>query len=219
MTGTIINESPTVNARKVADWVLECARVIDENLELLNELDSTCGDADHGSNLRRGFTGVRTLLGSEPGDTPAAVLKKVGTTLVSQVGGSSGALYGTFFLRMALAAGQDRELDRAALGQALEAAARGITERGQVQVGDKTLYDSLAPAVEAYSNAQSEGRSLVDSMQLAAKAAEEGRDSTLNMTARKGRASYLGGRTIGHADAGATSMALILRAAAETLRP
>ena len=209
--------SRKINTQQVSDWILECSRVIDINVEALNDLDSTCGDADHGSNLQRGFTAVIEVERTGKVNSPREIFKRVGSTIVDEVGGSSGALYGTFFLRMAIASGTLETLDGPTFALVLKAGGQGIVDRGQAQVGDKTLYDALAPAIVALELAVSDGQSLSQALAAAADAADKGRDSTTEMVARKGRASYLGERSIGYPDAGATSMALILRAAVHTL--
>lgn len=198
-------------------WVHECARVIAANRDHLSELDSATGDADHGANLDRGFAAVVAALAAEPPDSAAELLKLVGMTLVDTIGGSSGALYGTFFLRMAVTARDSHAFDAVALARAVRAGADGVAQRGGVRVGDKTMFDALAPAADALEAGLARGRGRADLLGSAAVAAEAGRDATVPMRARKGRASYLGDRSIGHADAGASSMALIVRAAADTL--
>src|ERR1700674_4584615 len=150
-------------------------------------------------------------------EAPAALLKQVGMTLVSKVGGSSGALYGTLFLRMALAVRDINSLDGSTFAKALHAGGQGVVERGKVKTGDKTMYDALAPAISAFESALTDGRVLSEALNAAVAAAESGRDATAAMIARRGRSSYLGERTIGQQDAGATSMALLIRAAATTL--
>jgi len=183
---------------------------------VLTKLDAAIGDADHGSNLDRGLAATLAKLEAEPPADVAALLKAVGMTLVSKVGGASGPLYGTLFLRMAgPAAGAD--LDTATLGRMLRAGLEGVVARGKAEAGDKTMYDALAPACDAYDAAVAAGASLTDALAAAARAAEEGRDATVPMQARKGRASYLGERSIGHLDPGATSTALLVAAAARTL--
>lgn len=206
-----------IDGKQFSEWIRECSRVINLNVEALNDLDSMCGDADHGSNLQRGFTAVIEVERTATINSPREILKRVGSTLVDEVGGSSGALYGTFFIRMAIASGILETIDGPTFALLLKAGGQGIVDRGQAQVRDKTLYDALAPAIRALELAVCDGQSLGKALTAAADAAEKGRDSTTEMVARKGRASYLGERSIGYADAGATSMALILRAAAHTL--
>lgn len=201
-------------------WVREFARLVVENRELLTELDSAIGDADHGTNMDRGLTAVVAVL-DQPGDpgtaTPAAVLKRVGMTLVSTVGGASGPLYGTLFLRMAASAGDAVELDVAGFATALRAGLQGVVDRGKAGPGDKTMYDALAPACDALDQAVAEGASLTEGLTAASTAADAGRGATTPMLARKGRASYLGERSVGHQDPGATSVALLVTAALVTL--
>ncbi|SNY30864.1 dihydroxyacetone kinase subunit DhaL [Paractinoplanes atraurantiacus] len=180
-------------------WIREFARLIAANKELLTELDSAIGDGDHGVNMDRGLTAVVSALDAEPPETPSALFKKVGMTLISKVGGASGPLYGTAFLRMAAAAGDSVEL-----GKVLRAGLDGVVARGKAEPGDKTMVDALRPAVEALEGG--------GSVQEAVRAAEQGRDATIPMVARKGRASYLGERSAGHADPGATSVTLLLKA-------
>ncbi|MFI5959873.1 dihydroxyacetone kinase subunit DhaL [Cryptosporangium sp. NPDC051539] len=188
----------------VAGWVREFARLVAAEAPRLTELDSAIGDADHGSNLSRGLAAVVAALDAGSFDDDGALLKKVGMVLVSTVGGASGALYGTFFLRAAgsLADG---------FPGAFRAGVDGIAARGKSAVGEKTMLDTLVPAAEAL-EAGKDWAAVVA-------AAEAGRDSTVPMIARKGRASYLGERSVGHLDPGATSAALLVRAAADTLDP
>ncbi|MEV4345711.1 dihydroxyacetone kinase subunit DhaL [Actinoplanes sp. NPDC049596] len=192
-------------------WVREFARLVAENKERLTELDSAIGDGDHGVNMDRGMTAVVSALDAEPPDTPSALLKKVGMTLISKVGGASGPLYGTAFLRMAAAAGESAGLGPgpAEFGKVLRAGLDGVIARGKASLGDKTMVDALAPAVDALET----GGGLREALE----AASRGRDGTVPMVARKGRASYLGERSAGHADPGATSVTLLLQAAATTL--
>ncbi|XVU26832.1 dihydroxyacetone kinase subunit DhaL [Actinoplanes sp. CA-054009] len=180
-------------------WIREFARLIAQNKELLTELDSAIGDGDHGVNMDRGMTAVVAALDAEPPANAAALLKKAGMTLISKVGGASGPLYGTAFLRMSAAAGDSVELDKV-----LRAGLDGVIARGKAAPGDKTMVDALTPAVEALEG----GGSVSD----AVRAAEQGREATIPMVARKGRASYLGERSAGHADPGATSVTLLVKA-------
>jgi dihydroxyacetone kinase phosphoprotein-dependent L subunit len=193
-------------------WVTEFAAYVDQNKQYLIDLDAQIGDADHGANLDRGMKKVMEL-DTSAFATPSDYLKKVGMTLVSTVGGASGPLYGTFFLRVA---GAWPEPDNpAGLGPALRAGLDGIQARGKAILGDKTMVDALAPAVEAYEAAAGEG--VAKALQIAAAACAAGRDATIPMVARKGRASYLGERSAGHQDPGATSITMLLDAAAKTL--
>jgi dihydroxyacetone kinase-like protein len=185
--------------------------------DLLTELDSAIGDADHGFNMERGMVAVLAALDAEQPATPAALLKRTGMTLVSTVGGASGPLYGTAFLRMAAAAGDTGALDPPGFARMLRAGLEGVVARGKAQAGDKTMYDALAPAVQALDAALTAGQPLAAALRAAVQAAEQGRDATTAMVARKGRASYLGERSAGHQDPGATSVTLLLTAAATTL--
>jgi dihydroxyacetone kinase-like protein len=209
--------SDTVDAAAVSAWVREFARLIAENKDHLTELDSAIGDADHGANMARGMAAVVAALDDEAPGTPAALLKRTGMTLVSKVGGASGPLYGTAFLRMSAAAGDADSLDAAGVAKVLRAALDGMVARGKPEAGDKTMYDALAPAVDALDTALGAGESLRDALRAAVRAAEEGRDATIPMIARKGRASYLGERSAGHQDPGATSVTMLVTAAATAL--
>ena len=203
-----------VEVGRFADWMRRYAQVIHENAGLLTELDSAIGDADHGSNMDRGMTAVVTALDGAEFDSAAELFKKVGMTLVSSVGGASGPLYGTFFLRLGAKLG-DRPVDAQTLGAALQAGLDGIKSRGKAEVGDKTMIDAWTPALEAYDAAQDDG--LEAALRAAAEAGAGGRDAATPLVAHKGRASYLGERSAGHQDPGATSTVLLLEAAAATL--
>ncbi|RNI25269.1 dihydroxyacetone kinase subunit DhaL [Flexivirga caeni] len=204
----------TVDLDQFSDWMRRYAGVIHDNAPLLTELDSAIGDADHGSNMDRGMTAVVDALDVGEFTSPADLFKKVGMTLVSSVGGASGPLYGTFFLRFGgkLGAGP---VDAEGLGVALHAGVDGIVQRGKAAVGDKTMLDAWVPAVEAYDAAASSG--VGAALTAAAEAAAQGRDSATPLVAHRGRASYLGERSAGHQDPGATSTVLLLETAAETL--
>ncbi|WP_285685505.1 dihydroxyacetone kinase subunit DhaL [Actinoplanes sp. NBRC 103695] len=206
-----------MNAAVLTAWLTEFARLVSSHRDLLTELDSAIGDADHGSNLDRGMTAVLATLEKESPPTPAAVLKRTGMTLVSTVGGASGPLYGTAFLRMATAAGDDDTLDGPGFAKALRAALDGVVARGKAVAGDKTMYDALAPAVDALDAALADGQPFDEAIDAALRAAEQGREATTPMVARKGRASYLGERSAGHQDPGATSVTFLIAAAAATL--
>ncbi|MGX7824719.1 dihydroxyacetone kinase subunit DhaL [Actinokineospora sp. 24-640] len=188
----------------VAAAVRRAAAAVTAHRDELVALDQAIGDGDHGENLKRGFGFVVSALDESTPDTPGEVLKLVATTLISKVGGASGPLYGTAFLRAATAVGEAAELD---VTVALEAALRGVVDRGKAEIGDKTMVDALAPAVQAALGGASLGG--------IADAADEGAASTVPLVARKGRASYLGQRSAEHLDPGARSTALILRAFAE----
>ncbi len=196
-------------------WLTRFAELVHEQKDELTALDSAIGDADHGSNMDRGMTAVVAALAEAPPADAAAVLKKTGATLVSKVGGASGPLYGTLFLRMAGPAADG--LDGAGFAAALRAGFEGVLARGKAEPGDKTMVDALGPACDALDAAIAGGSPLGEALAAAASAAAEGRDATVPLVARKGRASYLGERSAGHQDPGATSTALLLQAAAETL--
>jgi dihydroxyacetone kinase-like protein len=183
----------------------------------LTRLDSAIGDADHGINMDRGFTAVRAKLADLDGSDPGAIAKAVGMTLISTVGGASGPLYGTLFLRMATAFGDAATVDAAGLGDALRAGLEGVMHRGKAEAGDKTMVDALAPAVDAYDRAAGDG--IGPALAAAAAAAAEGRDRATPLVARKGRASYLGERSAGHQDPGATSTTILLESLRDAFAP
>ncbi|MGZ3142754.1 dihydroxyacetone kinase subunit DhaL [Lentzea chajnantorensis] len=189
------------------------AAVVQEHRDELVRLDQAIGDADHGENMRRGFTALVSKLEADPPATPGKVLKLAATTLISTVGGAAGPLYGTAFLRASTAVGEAEELDGELLARALQGALDGVLARGKAAVGDKTMVDALTPAVTAAATAGSGSVAAV--LSAAADAAEAGAESTVPMVARKGRASYLGERSAGHLDPGARSTALLLRAFAD----
>ena len=178
-----------------------------ERREELTELDSAIGDADHGINMDRGFTAVRAKLNDLDGSDLGATAKAVGMTLISTVGGASGPLYGTFFLRFATAVGDGTALDATELGAALRAGLEGVIHRGKATTDDKTMVDAMGPAVDAYDAAAASG--ILAALEAAATAAAEGRDRITPMVARKGRASYLGERSANHQDPGATSTTIL----------
>jgi dihydroxyacetone kinase-like protein len=206
----------TVDARAVRAWLEAFAARVAENKEYLTRLDSAIGDADHGINMDRGMTAALQKLDGVSGDDVGALLKTVGMTLVSTVGGAGGPLYGTLFLQMGMRTAGKSELDATAWGEALEAAVSGVQARGKAEPGDKTMIDALVPAREAFAAAVAEGASFAEALRRSADAAEEGMRATVPLVARKGRASYLGERSAGHQDPGATSSHLLLRTAAET---
>ena len=196
-------------------WLTLSAQAMAEHRVELIELDRPIGDSDHGENMDRGFKAVMDKLAEAPPATPGAALKLTAMTLMSKVGGAAGPLYGTAFLRAGSALGDTADVDAATLAAALQAARDGIVARGKAESGDKTMVDAWTPAIEAAAAAAAAGDGDVRKVLLAAaEAAEAGAVSTDPMLARKGRASYLGERSIGHRDPGAVSSALILRAAA-----
>jgi dihydroxyacetone kinase-like protein len=190
------------------------AATVAEHKVELTHLDRDIGDGDHGENLSRGFTAVITKLDAGAPETPTAVLKLVATTLISTVGGASGPLFGTAFLRAATSVGDAETLDGAAVAGALTAARDGVVARGKAESGDKTMVDALTPAVNAAKAAADGGGSVSEVLNAAADAAADGAAATFPLQARKGRASYLGERSIGHIDPGAQSTAYLLRALA-----
>ncbi|PKI92216.1 dihydroxyacetone kinase subunit L [Actinomycetales bacterium SN12] len=199
----------TIDTAALHDWISRFATAMTEKREWLTELDSAIGDADHGANMARGMAAVVEKLSGGAPDTIDDLLKGVGMTLVSSVGGASGPLYGTFFLRMGVTAGAVATLDGAGLAAALRAGLDGIVARGKPAAGDKTMYDAMAPAVDALDSALADGTDLGAALGGAADAAAAGRDATLPLVARKGRASYLGERSAGHLDPGAASTAIL----------
>jgi dihydroxyacetone kinase-like protein len=210
------DEFAAIDAAAVERWLRAFAAAIAENEQALTRLDSAIGDADHGANMNRGLKAVLAKLDEASPSGPGALLKKAGMTLVSTVGGASGPLYGTFFLRMATAIGDTDTVDQKLFAAALRAGVDGVVARGKAEAGDKTMYDALAPAVDALDAALG-GEDASGALRAAADAAAQGRDATTPMQARKGRASYLGERSVGHQDPGATSAALLLQTAADTL--
>lgn len=194
-------------------WLRRTGELMAEHAAELSDLDSAIGDGDHGTNMKRGFAAVAGVL-DEDFETVDALLKRVGSTLVSSVGGASGPLYGTFYLRMGTSQKGATELDAASLLGAMSTGVEGIEARGKAGIGEKTMLDAWMPALEAFGRA---GGSLADALRAGAEAAAAGRDATEPMVATKGRASYLGERSAGHIDPGAASTALIWQAAVETL--
>lgn len=199
-------------------WILDFADQIIQQHLTLSDLDAASGDADHGSNMERGMS---ALLKSVPdwdgAATPGEFLKDVGLHIVSSVGGSSGALYGTIFLRMARAVGDAPTISPGLLSDAFEAATQGVSERGKVKQGDKTMFDALAPSVQTLKAKLTEEKSLSEALKSAADAAEAGRDATSDMIARKGKSSYARENSRGFIDPGAVSAAMLIRSAARTL--
>jgi len=203
-----------VDSAFVGSWVEEIARSIEDQRDFLTQLDAAIGDADHGVNMSRGFTAVRTKLADGAGDglAPGALLTLVGSTLVSTVGGASGPLYGTAFRRAGKALGEGADVSPAEFAAALHAALEGVQQLGAASEGDKTMVDALVPAVSAFEASVRRGASFADAAADAHEAAEEGLQATIPLQARKGRASYLGPRSVGHQDPGATSTVLIFAA-------
>ncbi|ATY16721.1 dihydroxyacetone kinase subunit L [Amycolatopsis sp. AA4] len=203
-------------AEGVAAALRAAAEVIAEHRTELVDLDRAIGDADHGENLSRGFTAIVSALETAVPETPAGVLKLAATTLISKVGGAAGPLYGTAFLRASAKVGDAAELDVPLLLDALRAALEGVQARGKAVGGDATMVDALIPAVSA-AEGTADG-TIAEVLTAAADGADRGAESTVDLIPRKGRASYLGERAVGHMDPGARSTALLLRAFAEAAR-
>jgi dihydroxyacetone kinase-like protein len=210
----VSGQETMMDATMFRAWVAEAARLVVDNADHLTHLDAAIGDADHGINLSRGFKAATTMLADTSPATPGAVLATVGRALISKTGGASGPLYGTGFRAAAKTLGEDPDVSVIQLGTALAAALAGIRQLGAAEPGDKTMVDALGPAVSAYQAAVDTGADLAEATRTAADAAAEGLAATVPMQARKGRASYLGPRTIGHEDPGAASTVLILQALA-----
>ena len=208
-----------VTLGQMEGWIRTFAEQVARHKSHLTDLDAAIGDADHGINMDRGMRAVvEALEGTRPGAADE-LFKLVGMTLVSSVGGASGPLYGTFFLRLGAACGSVAELGPQDFAKALRAGNEGLVARGKPELGDKTMFDALHPALEALDRVLGAGESRARAFRAAAEAAAAGRDATIPMVARKGRASYLGERSAGHQDPGATSAALLLAAAATAFGP
>jgi dihydroxyacetone kinase-like protein len=201
---------------QVSDWIRAFAAAVAENKDYLTELDSAIGDADHGTNMNRGMQAVLAKLEAGGQDDVGALLKTVGMTLISTVGGASGPLYGTLFLQMGSSAAGKSDLSGEDWAAALAAGLAGVQRRGKAELGDKTMIDALAPAVEALRSSLAGGGAADEALRRSAEAARDGMTATIPLVARKGRASYLGERSADHQDPGATSSWLLLRTAAET---
>lgn len=208
----------TVTKNQIVTWLEKTAAVLIANKEYLTELDSAIGDADHGINMDRGFRKVSEKLPSVADKDIGSILKTVGMTLISSVGGAAGPLYGTFYMRSGMAVAAKEELNNGDVVEMLQAGVDGIVQRGRAEREDKTMFDAWAPAMEALGAALAESEDLIAAITAAVAAAEQGMIDTIPLQARKGRASYLGERSIGHQDPGATSSYLILNALLETLK-
>jgi dihydroxyacetone kinase-like protein len=206
----------TVPYAQVLAWIEQFAATMVENREYLTQLDSAIGDADHGTNMDRGMKAALGKLEGLEGDDIGNLLKTVGMTLVSTVGGAGGPLYGTLFLQMGTATAGKSELEPEDWAGALDAAVEGVQMRGKAEVGDKTMIDALIPARDSFRAALADGASFEEALRRSAEGAEEGMRATIPLVARKGRASYLGERSAGHQDPGATSSQLLIKTAAET---
>ncbi len=200
----------------IVAWIKAIAGMIAENSSYLTELDSAIGDADHGANMDRGFKAVTNKLPEISDKDIGTIFKTVGMTLLSTVGGASGPLYGTWFLQAGMKTAGKMELTLADWTEVLEASLTGIVMRGKAELGDKTMVDALTPAVNALKQAIQENQPLNAALERSAGSAQKGMEATIPLVARKGRASYLGERSAGHQDPGATSTYLMLKVAAET---
>ena len=208
----------TISREAVIAWINSLAAAIAEQKDYLTRLDADIGDGDHGANMHRGFQAV---LGKLPGVADkdiGTILKTVGMTLVSTVGGAGGPLYGTLFMQMGTATAGKSELTLADWTAALDAGLKGVVMRGKANPGDKTMVDALTPAVEALKTASANGANLTDALTASEQAADKGMKDTIPWVAKKGRASYLGERSAGHQDPGATSSHLLLKTAADAFK-
>ena len=203
---------------QIVQWLSNFARVLTENKEYLTRLDSAIGDADHGINMKRGFDKVMDKLPTVADKDIGSILKTIGMTLISSVGGASGPLYGTFFMRSGIAAAAKEELNGEDLVALLQAGVEGVVQRGRAQPGDKTMVDVWIPALDAMKASLASGDDAIGALEAAVAAAEQGMKDTIPLQAKKGRASYLGERSIGHQDPGATSSYLMLKALLDTLK-
>ena len=200
---------------QLAAWLRRYAEIIDEQKSYLTDLDSAIGDADHGTNMARGTAAVVATL--DDANTVDALLKKAGMTLVSTVGGTSGPLYGTLLMRAGMTTGAVTAVAPEEFAKAFRAGLDGLVARGRTELGDKTMVDALAPALDTLDAAVAEGKPLAEAVAAARDAAVVGRDGTIPLVARKGRASYLGERSAGHLDPGAASATMLLDALAEVV--
>lgn len=197
---------------RVRLWIETAGALTEQNKALLTELDAAIGDGDHGTNMSRGLTAVRNKLDATMAEDVGGLLRVAGMTLLSTVGGAAGPLYGGFFLAMAKAASGKAALERREMAEALAAGLEDVRRRGKAELGDKTMVDALTPGIEAFRSLSEQG--LETAAHAAADAARAGAEATTPLQARKGRASYLGERSIGHQDPGATSSWLLLEALA-----
>ncbi|OMQ23736.1 dihydroxyacetone kinase subunit DhaL [Serratia oryzae] len=201
----------TLSKQQVLEWLLRCAEVFTRERDVLTQLDTEIGDGDHGLNMSRGFNKVVEKLPAVADQDIGTILKNTGMTLLSSVGGASGPLFGTFFIRAAQAANAKQSLDLAELQQVIQEGVAGVAMRGKAEPGDKTLCDVWWPVLESLGQSVQQQRGLPQALQQAAVRAEQAALATIPMQARKGRASYLGERSIGHQDPGATSVMLMMK--------
>ncbi len=206
-----------INKEQIIQWLQTVATVLEQNKDYLTELDAAIGDADHGINMNRGFQKVITQLPTVTNKDIGSIFKTVSMTLISTIGGASGPLYGTLFLRASAVVTGKSELTTEDMTKVFVAAVEGVVQRGKANLGDKTMLDALSPAANTFTEAVANGSSFLDSLKQAVDAAESGMKNTIPMLAKKGRASYLGDRSIGHQDPGATSIYLILKALLDTV--
>jgi dihydroxyacetone kinase-like protein len=206
----------TISRDDVLAWIKTYTGVIHENRDYLTQLDAAIGDADHGANMDRGFQAVLNKMPELADKDIGTIFKTVGMTLLSTVGGAGGPLYGTLFLQAGMKTAGKMELSLEDWLAALDAAVNGVVMRGKAEVGDKTMIDALNPALEALKQASEENKPLATALQDSAEAGKKGMEATIPLVAKKGRASYLGERSAGHQDPGATSSYLLLKTAAES---
>ena len=196
-------------------WIEALQKVYSENKQYLTDLDSAIGDADHGINMNRGFTNAVAELEKKPPEDIPTALKTVAMALIRTVGGAAGPLYGTFFMRASTACAGKESLETADVVALFEAGLEGVLQRGKAELNDKTMVDALTPGLNAMKQALDDGADLSETLQQGVAAAKEGMENTIPLQAKKGRASYLGERSIGHQDPGATSSYLMMKTASE----
>jgi len=214
----LIGDRNMVTKTQIVAWLEAIAATIAENKDYLTQLDAAIGDGDHGTNLNRGFQKVKAQLPQVADKDIGQILKTASMNLISTVGGASGPLYGTLFLRASSAVGAKEELSNEDLVAFFEGAVAGVVQRGKAKLEDKTMLDALMPASDAFGEAIASGDDTIAALEKAVAAAETGRENTIPLVAKKGRASYLGDRSVGHPDPGATSTCLILKALLETIK-
>jgi dihydroxyacetone kinase-like protein len=206
----------SISRNNFLEWIKNCAEVLKENREYLIDLDAAIGDGDHGANMDRGFRAVMSKMNEVEDKDIGTIAKTVGMTLLSTVGGAGGPLYGTFYLQIGMKSAGMMEMNLADWATALEAAVDGVVMRGKAELGDKTMVDALTPAVVSLKESINGSVPIGDALKESAGAAKQGMVDTIPLVAKKGRASYLGERSAGHQDPGATSSYLILQVAADT---
>ncbi len=207
----------SISKEQILKWLETTANVLEENKDYLTELDAAIGDADHGINMNRGFQKVKQQLTSLADRDIETILKTVSMTLISATGGASGPLYGTFFLRASMAVKGKSQLDSQDAIALLQAGLDGVVQRGKAKLGDKTMVDALTPAVNNFKAAIFANNDQLEGLKQAVNGAEDGMKSTIPLVAKKGRASYLGDRSVGHQDPGATSSYLLLKSLLESV--